>query len=132
VDLGLSSSSVDGRTVVHVGGEVDVYTAPALRRYLDEQIHRGCRDLVIDLSGVTFLDSTGLGVLVGRLKAMRMQGGVLRLAGPTERVVKVFSITGLDRVFDIVASFHDLDVTPDNNHASPDNDASRDNDATSG
>lgn len=91
-------------TTVHVGGEIDVYTAPALRRELDEQIHGGCKQLVVDLSDVTFMDSTGLGVLVGRLKLLRAQGGTLRIRGASERVVKVFTITGLDRVFDLVTA----------------------------
>lgn len=98
----MSSTAQGGRVVVHVGGEIDVYTAPELRRELDEHIHRGCRDLVVDLAKVTFLDSTGLGVLVGRLKLVRAQGGGMRILGATERVLKVFTITGLDRVFDIV------------------------------
>ncbi len=109
MDLALSSVSGDGRVVVHVDGEVDVYTAPQLRRYLDAQIQRGCRDLVVDLSAVTFIDSTGLGVLVGRLRMMLTQGGQLRLVGPTERVLKVFTITGVDRLFPIVGSLDDLD-----------------------
>lgn len=114
MDLGLSSVSLDGRVVVNVDGEVDVYTAPALRRYLDAQIQRGCRDLVVDLSAVTFIDSTGLGVLVGRLRMMRTQGGQLRLAAPAERVVKVFAITGVDRLFDIVDSADAFDDGPVN------------------
>lgn len=109
MDLALSSRADDSRTVVRVSGEVDVYTAPALRRFLDEQITGGCRDLVVDLSEVTFLDSTGLGVLVGRLRQMRMQGGRLRLIGPAERVVKVFAITGLDRVFEIAPDLQAFD-----------------------
>lgn len=91
-------------TIVHVGGEIDVYTAPALRRELDEQIQNGCKQLVVDLGNVTFMDSTGLGVLVGRLKLIRAQGGTMRIRGASERVVKVFTITGLDRVFDLVAA----------------------------
>ena len=111
MDLALSSTAEAARTVVRVAGEVDVYTAPALRRFLEEQILRGCRDLVVDLSEVTFLDSTGLGVLVGRLRQMRMKGGQLRLAGPADRVVKVLAITGLDRVFDIAPTLEAIDRT---------------------
>ena len=87
--------------MVHLGGEIDVYTAPLVREKLDEQIHAGRTDLVVDLSDVTFLDSTGLGVLVGRLKLARTRGGSLRLVGTADRVLKVFSITGLDKVFEI-------------------------------
>ncbi len=101
MELALSSSSCQERTIVHVAGEIDVYTAPVLRRYLDEQIHQGVVDLVVDLGQVTFLDSTGLGVLVGRLRFMRQHGGSMVLVSDNERVLKVFGITGLDRVFDI-------------------------------
>lgn len=89
------------RTVVHLEGDIDVYTAPTVREKLDEQIRAGRTDLVVDLTGVTFIDSTGLGVLVGRLKHTRLLGGSLRLVGSDERVLKVFSITGLDKVFQI-------------------------------
>ncbi len=108
MDLAITSTAQGARTVVHVGGEIDVYTAPALRRHLDEQIQRGCRDLVVDLAEVTFLDSTGLGVLVGRLKLIRSQGGIMRIVATQERVLKVFTITGLDRVFELLGSVGDL------------------------
>lgn len=91
-------------TVVTLGGEIDVYTAPFVREQLDEAVHEGKVNLVVDLTQVRFLDSTGLGVLVGRLKLTRSLGGSLRLVGTDERVVKVFSITGLDKVFDIHAT----------------------------
>ena len=79
-----------------------------LRRRLDEPIHGGCRDLVVDLSRVTILDSTGLGVLVGRLKLMRSQGGRMRFVGATDRVLKVFTLTGLDRVLEMFPTLQDI------------------------
>jgi anti-sigma B factor antagonist len=104
VDLSISSESRGGVTVVHVGGEIDVYTAPMLREHLDEHISRGRHNLVIDLEDVPFMDSTGLGVLVGRLKLIRVKDGSLRLVCASERILKVFSITGLDKVFQIFGS----------------------------
>jgi anti-sigma B factor antagonist len=101
VDLSVSSSEQDGVTIVHVAGEIDVYTAPLLREVLDKQIAEGRTDLVVDLEKVTFMDSTGLGVLVGRLKLVRGQNGSLRIVSAEERILKVFSITGLDKVFHI-------------------------------
>ena len=62
------------------------------------------RHLVVDLQGVTFMDSTGLGVLVGRLKLVRVQDGTLKLVCTSERILKVFAITGLDKVFQIFDS----------------------------
>ena len=107
MDLAISSESRGGVTVVHVGGEIDVYTAPMLREHLDEHIAQGRRHLVVDLEEVPFMDSTGLGVLVGRLKLVRVNKGTLSLVCSSERILKVFSITGLDKVFQIFASLDD-------------------------
>jgi anti-sigma B factor antagonist len=107
VDLSISSADRGDVTVVHVAGEIDVYTAPVLRERLDEQIAGGRRHLVVDLQGVTFMDSTGLGVLVGRLKLVRVQDGTLKLVCTSERILKVFAITGLDKVFQIFDSTDD-------------------------
>jgi anti-sigma B factor antagonist len=101
VDLSITRADHGDQTVVHLGGEIDVYTAPLVREKLDEQIQGGRTGLIVDLTDVTFLDSTGLGVLVGRLKLARTRGGSMRLVGKDDRVLKVFSITGLDKVFEI-------------------------------
>ena len=101
MDLDIGTSVVDGRTVVQVVGEIDVYTASQLRERLDAEIDAGRYDLVVDLSGVSFMDSTGLGVLVGRLKQIRLNDGSMRLVCAHDRVLKVFVITGLDKVFAI-------------------------------
>ena len=103
VDLSITRANHGDRTVVRVDGEIDVYTAPLLREKLDEQLREGRTDLVVDLSHVSFLDSTGLGVLVGRLKRVRTLGGSMRLVVSDGRVLKVFAITGLDKVFEIHA-----------------------------
>jgi anti-sigma B factor antagonist len=102
MELSLQTGTVADRTVVQVSGEIDVYTAPRLRQRLIELVDDGARHLVIDLGGVEFLDSTGLGVLVGGLKRMRAQDGTLVLVCAQERILKIFRITGLDRVFTIV------------------------------
>ena len=101
MDLLVSSSERGSVTVVHVEGEIDVYTAPLLREVLDKQVAAGRTHLVVDLEKVTFMDSTGLGVLVGRLKLVRGQNGTLRIVSAQERILKVFKITGLDKVFHI-------------------------------
>lgn len=101
VDLSVSSTERGAVTVVHVAGEIDVYTAPLLREVLDKQVAAGRTNLVVDLEKVTFMDSTGLGVLVGRLKLVRGQNGSLRIVTAQERILKVFKITGLDKVFHI-------------------------------
>lgn len=117
MDLSITRADHGDHTVVHLGGEIDVYTAPFVREKLDEQIHAGRADLIVDLSEVTFLDSTGLGVLVGRLKFARTRGGSLRLVGTSERVLRVFAITGLDKVFDIHPDLESALATPDGGEA---------------
>jgi anti-sigma B factor antagonist len=101
VDLSLSTRTVGDRTVVEVGGEIDVYTAPKLREQLVELVNDGNHHLVVDMERVDFLDSTGLGVLVGGLKRVRAQEGSLRLVCNQERILKIFRITGLTKVFPI-------------------------------
>ena len=101
MDLTLATRAVGGATVVAVGGEIDVYTAPRLRDRITELVAAGSYDLVIDLTAVEFLDSTGLGVLVGGLKKVRTHDGSLRLVCTHERLLKIFRITGLAKVFEI-------------------------------
>ena len=99
MDLTLATREVDGRTIVAVGGEIDVYTAPKLRDKITELVADGTYDLVIDMEGVEFLDSTGLGVLVGGLKKVRAHDGTLQLVLTQDRLLKIFRITGLAKVF---------------------------------
>lgn len=87
--------------VVEVRGEVDLYTAPQLREELTGLAEGGRSRIAVDLSGVEFLDSTGLGVLIVGLKRCREKDGSLALVGPREPVHKVLAITGLDKVFPI-------------------------------
>lgn len=67
-------------------------------------IAAGQRHLVVDLSGVGFMDSTGLGVLVGALRLARLHNGSLHLVGPRERIHRIMAITGLDSVFEFADS----------------------------
>jgi anti-sigma B factor antagonist len=104
VELSLSAHTEEDRTVLEVGGEIDVYTAPQLRERLIELVERGSRHIVVDMEQVEFLDSTGLGVLVGGLKRVRAHDGSLRLVCAQERILKIFRITGLEKVFGIYPS----------------------------
>lgn len=99
MDLSLDTQVVEGRTIVSVGGEIDVYTAPKLRDQITELVQAGTYDIVIDLSAVEFLDSTGLGVLVGGLKKVRAHEGSLSLVCGQDRLLRIFRITGLAKVF---------------------------------
>jgi anti-sigma B factor antagonist len=104
MDLTLNTRDEAGHTVLAVSGEVDVYTAPALRDRIADLLDSGQHQLVIDLGGVEFLDSTGLGVLVAGLNRAREVGGSLALVCPQERVLKLFRITGLDEVFTVYST----------------------------
>jgi anti-sigma B factor antagonist len=113
VDLSLSTRPAGDRTVVVVGGEIDVYTAPKLREQLVELVSNGDYHLVVDMEGVDFLDSTGLGVLVGGLKRVRAHDGSLRLVCTQERILKIFRITGLTKVFPIHSSVEEAAAATD-------------------
>ena len=101
MELSLATRTVSDHVVLEVGGEIDVYTAPKLRERLMEIIGDGQLHVVVDLSRVDFLDSTGLGVLVGAHRRLRARDGALELVCPHERLVKVFRIAGLENVLDI-------------------------------
>ena len=101
----IQDEEVDAEThVIELGGEVDLYTAPEFKERLVQIIEDGKKQLVVDLSKATFIDSTTLGVLVGGVKRLRPAGGSLALVCTDENITKIFEITGLDRVFPIHAS----------------------------
>jgi anti-sigma B factor antagonist len=106
VDLNLVTDDVDGRLVIRVAGDVDIDTAPSLRYAVRELLEQGRRDLVVDLSGVDFIDSTGLGVLVGALKDTQHSGGTLELICTQRRMLNLLHLTGLDEAFTV----HDADI----------------------
>jgi anti-sigma B factor antagonist len=112
MELSLSTRTVAGHRVLDVGGEIDVYTAPQLRERLIGLVEDGARRVVVDLGRVEFLDSTGLGVLVGALKRLRGAGGDLTLVCAQERLLKIFRITGLDRVFTLHETVEAATATP--------------------
>lgn len=96
MELQLATRHEGDVSVVSAKGEVDVFSAPELDSELDALIAAGGVRLVVDLSDVAFLDSTGLGVLVKALKHAREGGGWLHLVVTSDRIRKIFEITGLD------------------------------------
>lgn len=107
MELVLNDRQEGSVSVLEVGGEVDLYTAPKLREKLVELVAAGHTTIVVDMTGVEFLDSTGLGVLVGGLKRVRSHDGSLSLVCNEERVLKLFRITGLTKVFAIHDTVHE-------------------------
>ena len=101
MDLKLGHCARDGIEVIDVQGEIDIYTAPRLRELLIDLASKNSYQLVINMNKVGFLDSTGLGVLVGGLNRVRAHDGSLDLVCTRERILKIFRITGLTKVFGI-------------------------------
>jgi anti-sigma B factor antagonist len=97
-----TSTSENGAVTVTVVGEVDTFTAPVLRSSLDAQLEQQPQELVIDLSGVQFLGSAGLAVLVETQKSARARGVELRLVATTRAVTRPLEVTGLIDLFTIV------------------------------
>ena len=104
----IATTSESDRYVITVSGEVDLATSPQLDRAVISAIDSGAASVVIDLTDVTFMDSSGLGVIVRALKRCREAENDLDLVITNERVLKVFGITGLDQVIPIHASIQDI------------------------
>ena len=101
MNLKLGHYATDGIEVIDVQGEIDIYTAPRLRELLIDLVSQGSYQLIVNLDEVGFLDSTGLGVLVGGLRRVRAHNGSLDLVCTQQPILKIFRITGLTEVFGI-------------------------------
>jgi anti-sigma B factor antagonist len=102
----------NGWQVVTVSGEIDVHSGPILRDHLQRCLDDGERDIVVDLSGVPFLDSSGLGVLVEAYRRARSAGRLLRLASCRPAVATIFQITALDKAFSLHPAVEDAISAP--------------------
>jgi anti-sigma B factor antagonist len=94
----------NGVTVLAPTGRLDVAGAPALKEAIGEAVKNGPPKVVIDMEGVSFVDSTGLGSVIAALKQIRNSQGELRLAAPNQQVRVVLELTTLDRVFPYYAT----------------------------
>jgi anti-sigma B factor antagonist len=101
VNLKLGHYNKDGIEVIDVGGKIDISTALRLRALLIDLVSKDNYQLIVNLDRVEFLDSTGLGVLLGGLKRVRAHDGSLDLVCTQERILKLFRTTGLAKVFGI-------------------------------
>jgi anti-sigma B factor antagonist len=101
----LTEDTVDDRThVITVSGEIHVSTAPTFSRRLTDAIGQGKTAVVLDLAGVTFIDSTGLSVLLNGLRRVTRRGGRMAIVCTNPTVLRLFEITRLDTTFEIVRS----------------------------
>ena len=100
----IQTRDVDDQTAVcRVAGELDAYTAPELRDALGALVEQGKGWIVADLTELTYLDSTGLGILVGTAKQCRQAGGDLSVACARKNLLKIFQISGTQEILNVVA-----------------------------
>jgi anti-sigma B factor antagonist len=108
IDFSVTSRAQGDWTIVSVVGELDLSTAPALRGDLIEHLEAGHARLIVDMTDVAFMDSTGLGMLVAVLKRAKESGGSLVLSGPQRQVRRVLQITGVEDLFAVAGSVEDV------------------------
>ncbi len=100
-----------GMPVLRARGEIDVASAPEFHASLYDLIGQHADTIVVDLSGVSFIDSTGLGVLVGAETQAREEGKALRLVVTQPQILRLLELTGLDEVFTVLSSARDAVTT---------------------
>jgi anti-sigma B factor antagonist len=105
--LRVSFSRGPGYVVISVAGEIDIATEGAFRDALALALEGGVLRVVVDLAGVAFMGSTGIGVLLGARKALAAEGGSLALASPVGEVAQVLALTGVSAVIPVEASVAD-------------------------
>ena len=101
MNLSIKESRQGSAVYLYLTGEVDAYTAPRLREVLIPLAERPQEEIIVNLEGVSYIDSTGLGIFIGALKATHVNKSTMRLSGVTNRIRRLFTITGLDEVIDI-------------------------------
>ena len=107
MDLDVETGTVGDASLLPLRGEIDVYTAPRLRQAIIDLVEGGATRIVVDMERVDFLDSTGLGVLVGGLKRVKMKEGSLSIVTTQDKILKIFDITGLNKAFPIHGTLED-------------------------
>ena len=109
IELEIETHHEDGWTILVVGGELDLYTAPRLRDQVLAAVDGGADHIAIDLVGVGFIDSTGLGILVACLKRVReREGRLVLIASETSPLRRLLSLTGLEQVLPTYSALADV------------------------
>ncbi|NYJ01837.1 anti-sigma B factor antagonist [Nocardioides thalensis] len=103
----IEKSERDAVTVLSPSGRLNMVSAQRLKSAVDDSVAAGRAKIVVELSGVEFIDSSGLGALIGGLKSARQASGDLRIAGASEQVATVLGLTNLDRILRPHASLED-------------------------
>jgi anti-sigma B factor antagonist len=107
MDLTFDVDRRGDETAIAISGEIDLQTAPALRGLVDEIVAKGQTSIVLDMTGVTFLDSSGLGALLGIRREVQAAGGTLALTDLQPPIRKILAITRLESAFEIRAATTD-------------------------
>ncbi|MBT2723660.1 anti-sigma factor antagonist [Bacillus sp. ISL-46] len=101
MDLKVDKRQNNRKTFVFVAGEIDAYTAPKLREELLPLAEEQNQSLIVSLKDVSYIDSTGLGVFIGLFKLIMKNDGELKLVDLSDRLERLFQITGLSNIIDI-------------------------------
>jgi anti-sigma B factor antagonist len=105
--MAVKTEQKNGLAVCHVEGEIDINTAPDIKKAFDKLIGKKEPRVVINLAKVTYVDSSGLATLVEILKNMRSYGGKMKLSNMSPKIKSLFEITKLEKLFDIAVSEED-------------------------
>jgi anti-sigma B factor antagonist len=103
----VTECELPGVPVLDVGGEIDVATSPRLHELLTGLIEGGAPLVIVNMTDVSFIDSTGLGALAGAARDARAAGGDIRLVVTSPQIIKLLELTGLDEVFSVASSTKD-------------------------
>ena len=104
MEFTLQIQRVENVTIADLSGEFDIYSAPRFKEMLAAHVERGDRSFIVNLEGVSYLDSSGLAAVVMIYKRVEARGGVLRLVAPQPRTKRLLAISGVDRVIDIFST----------------------------
>jgi len=100
--MGLRIEMKNDLAICHIDGEIDINTSPDIKKSLDKLLSKKVVKIIINLTKVSYVDSSGLATLVEILKNMRSYGGKMKISNMSPKVKSLFEITKLDRLFDIV------------------------------
>ena len=102
--MAVKTESKNGLMICRVDGDIDINCSPDMKKVFDKLISQKTPKIVIEMTRVAYVDSTGLATLVWILKNMRSYGGKMRLSGMSPKIKSLFEITKLDKLFEIMAS----------------------------
>ncbi|PJI09733.1 MULTISPECIES: anti-sigma F factor antagonist [Clostridium] len=106
--MNLKFKDVDGKLIVAIAGELDHHSSDEVRNKIDDYIRfKGYKNVILDFSGVTFMDSSGIGVVIGRYKKLNSSGGTICIINAKESVKRVFELSGMLKIINIYNSVNE-------------------------